>query len=250
MSDDDRLKRAKLAREEARETLSEQAATLSDIDEKAMQIFRANVVLTGIIVSGVSIAVQANEADTTAILNPFTKFGAVLLFTATVLASATYTSTSEEIGVSSDDITENILNRDYKYTLVEEGLAEEYSSWISQNYRSNVQNALLFTLTLLATVMAICYFFLGAIEIYRNSLPWYTNLGVGVVFAVIVKISGLRGQLKRWYRETNPQKRFLGWLGGLCSQFYPNRVREKLSEVSDRCGSKEDGETDDRDSTD
>lgn len=211
MSDEDRVRRAKLAREEARETIKEQAATLSDIDEKAMQIFRANVVLAGILVSGISIAVQSNDASTTAILNPFTKFGAVLLFTATVLSSVTYTSTSEEIGVSSDDITENILNRDYDYHLVEEGLAEEYSAWVAANYRSNVQNALLFTLTLLTTVMAICYFFVGAIEIYRDSLPWYTNIGLTGVFLIVAKMSGLRGQLQRWYRETSPEDRFLNW---------------------------------------
>ena len=241
MSDDDRIKKAKLAREEARETLREQSATLSDIDEKAMQIFRVNVVLSGIIVSGVSITVQANDTATTAILNPFTKFGSVLLFVATVLSSATYTSTSEEIGVSSDDITGNILNEKYEYTLIEESLAEEYSSWISQNYRSNVQNALLFTTTLLATVMAICYFFLGAIEIYRDSLPWYTNVGAVAVFFVISKISGLKGQLERWRRETNPRKRFLGWLRNLYFRLYPDRVIKILNELRSKHENNEEG---------
>lgn len=239
MSDDDRVRRAKLAREEARETITEQAETLSDIDEKAMEIFRANVVLAGILVSGVSIAVQSNGASTTAIFNPFTKFGAVLLFTATVLSSVTYTSTSEEIGVSSSDITESILNQRYDYRLVEESLAEEYSAWIAANYRSNVQNALLFTLTLLATVMSICYFFVGAIEIYRNSLPWYTNLGLVGIFLIVAKVSGLRGQLKRWYRETNPKDRFFDWLGAWISLPWTSRRTFNESGASDQNNAKE-----------
>lgn len=212
MTDDDRIRRAKLARQEARETINEQARTVTDIDEKAIQIFRVNIVLAGILVSGLSIAVQSSNASTTSLLNPFTKFGAVLLFVATVLSSITYTSTNQQIGVSSDDITHRILNMDYDYDLVELGLAEEYSDWIASNYESNVQNALLFTVTLLTTVMAICYFFLGAVEIYRESLPWYTNVGAAVLFVIVAKLGGLLGQLNRWVRATNPRKRVCQWL--------------------------------------
>ncbi|WP_135851686.1 hypothetical protein [Halorussus salinus] len=234
MPDEDRIRRAKLAREEARETIDKQSATLSDIDEKAMQIFRANVVLAGITVSGISIAVQANETPTTAILNPFTKFGVVLLFTGTVLSAVTYTSTSEEIGVNADDVTESILNERYEYHLVEEGLAEEYSRWIAANYRSNVQNALLFTTTLLTTVMAICYFFVGAVEIYRASLPWYTNLGVFGLFLVVARISGLPGQSKRWYCETSPQDRFFGWLRDWTARFGTDSEEPEKNEATNR----------------
>jgi hypothetical protein len=225
MADDDRIRRAELARQEARETISEQAKTVTDIDEKAIQIFRVNIVLAGILVSGISIAVQSSNASTTALLNPFTKFGAVLLFGATVLASITYTSTNQRIGVSSDDITRRILNTDYDYDLIERGLAEEYSNWIATNYKSNIQNALLFTLTLLTTVMSICYFFLGAVEIYRASLPWYTNVGAGVLFLIVAKLSGLWGQLNRWHRITDPHKRFSRWLGA-----WNERLRDNASE--------------------
>lgn len=207
----DRIRRAELARKEARETITEQSKTLTDIDEKAIQIFRANVVLAGIIVSGLSIAVNSESPSTTAFLNPFTKFGAVLLFLATILASVTYTSTNEAIGVNPEDITERILEHRFDYDLVEEALAEEYSRWIAKNYRSNVQNALLFSLTLVTTVMAICYFFIGAVEIYRSSLPWYTNVGSLALFGFVAKLSGLWGQLDRWATETNPRDRFEAW---------------------------------------
>lgn len=230
MEDEERIRRAQLARKEARETIEEQSETLSDIDEKAIQIFRANVVLAGIIVSGISIAVKS-DGPATALLNPFTKFGAVLLFTATILASVTYTSTSEEIGVSADDITKRILNERYDYDLVEEGLAEEYSTWIATNYRANAQNALLFTMTLITTVMAICYFFIGAIEIYRNTLPWYTNSGAMGLFGVVAKFSGLWGQLERWYQITNPQERFHSWVGARKDRLtgWPTALRDRFA---------------------
>lgn len=237
MADDDRIRRAELAREEARETINEQATTLADIDEKAIQIFRVNVVLAGIIVSGISIAVQSNATSTTALLNPFTKFGAVLLFAATILSSITYTSTNQQIGVSPDDITERILNTDYGYELIEEGLAEEYGNWIATNYQSNIQNALRFTLTLLTTVMAICYFFVGAVHFYRESLPWYTNVGALVLFIGIAKLSGLRGQFNRWCRVTKPRKRFYGWLNAWKTQIsYSTPNGEDANERNDEVG--------------
>lgn len=231
MTRKDRIRRAKLARKEARETIDKQSETLSDIDEKAMQIFRVNVVLAGIIVSGISIAVKSNSATTTALLNPFTKFGTGLLFTATVFAAITYTSTTEEIGVSADDITERILDDRFDYDLVEESLAEAYSVWIASNYRANVQNALLFTLTLVTTVMAIYYFFIGAIEVYRHPRPVYANLGAVGLFLAVSKVSELGKQFDRWRRRTTPRRRFWNWVTAQTDRFIPGR--KTISEDSD-----------------
>jgi hypothetical protein len=94
---EDRIRRAQLARHEARATIDEQTSTLADIDEKAIQIFRVNLILAGVLVSGVSIAVQSDSASAATLLNSFTRFGAVLLFVSTVLAAVTYTSSREEI---------------------------------------------------------------------------------------------------------------------------------------------------------
>lgn len=214
MVEEDRIRRAKLVREEARETISEQSATLSDIDEKAIQIFRMNVVLAGVLVSAVSITVQSSNATTAALVNPFTKFGSVLLFTATVLASVTYTSTNEKIGVNAADVRNRILNDEFDYDLVQLGLAEEYGVWIANNYRVNARNALLFTLTLVTTIMAICYLFIGAIEVYTSGLPWYANVGAIALFVVVAKLSRLRIQFKRWWHLTNPEERFRDWFVG------------------------------------
>lgn len=250
MDEDERIRRAKLARKEARETIDKQSATLSDIDEKAIQIFRANVVLAGIIVSGISIAVRT-EGPPADFLNPFTKFGAILLFLATIFASVTYTSTNEEIGVNPDDVTERILNERFDYDLVEEGLAEEYSQWIADNYRANAQNALSFTMALLTTAMAICYFFMGAIEIYRDTLPWYANFASFVLFLGIAKFSGLWGQLKRWYRVTDPKKRFHNWLSGWSNRLSrSDRTTEEENTEPGEGNSGTDGEGDSEDESD
>lgn len=212
MVEEDRIRRAELGREEGRKTLNEQSATLSDIDEKAIQIFRVNVVLTGVLVSGLSITVQSNNATTASLVNSYTEFGGVLLFAATVLATVTYTSTNEEIGVNAADIKNRILNDEFDYDLVQLGLAEEYSAWIANNYQVNARNALLFTLTLLSTIMAICYFFLGAVEIYTDGLPWYSNVGAIALFAIVAKLSRLRVQFEQWWRLANPDEQFYDWL--------------------------------------
>lgn len=208
----DRIRRAQLARAEARETIDEQTAKLSDIDEKAMQVFRVNIVVIGILVSGISISVRLNPATTSALSNPFTEFGVVLLFASTVLASVTYTSTRGEIGVSPDDVTERILQQRFDYDLIEEGLAEAYSAWIRENHRANTGNAFLFTLTLLATIMGIAYLFLGVIDVYSSSLPWYANLWSLALLAIAGRLSGLRGQFRRWRDVTNPRARFRSWV--------------------------------------
>lgn len=209
---DDRIQRAKLAREEARETIDEQTAKLSEINERAIQVFRLNVVLIGVLVSIISISIQSKTATAFALSNSFTGFGVGLLFASIILAAMTYTSTRGEIGVNRDDVTDRILESQFDYDLVEEGLAEAYGTWIWENYRVNTGNALLLTLTLLTTVLGICYLFLGTVEAYSASLPWYTNLWSIALFVIVGKASGLLGQLRRWWSLTDFENKIRSWI--------------------------------------
>ncbi|WP_276300331.1 hypothetical protein [Halorussus lipolyticus] len=211
MSNEDRVRRAQLARTEARETIAEQTAKLSDINEKAVQIFRLNIVVVGILISGISLSIRSEVVTASALSNPFIEFGVGLLFSSIVFASVTYTSTRGEIGVNPDDVTDRILEDRFDYDLVEEGLAEAYATWIQENYRANTKNALLFTLTLLTTVTGICYLLLGAVEVYTAPLPWHTNLWGLTLFVLLGKLSGLPGQLRRWRKMANPENSIRSW---------------------------------------
>lgn len=210
---EERVARARLAREEARQTIDEQTATLSDIDEKAIQIFRINFVIASILVTGLSIAVSSSSSSVDELVTPYTTTGAVLLFGSMILAATTYTSTSERIGIAKEAIEENILNQRYDYDLVEEEIALQYGRMIRYNFERNASNALLFTLTLVVAVGAICYLAIGIVEIYDSKMVQpSTNLFVIVSFILFGRISGLYGTAYRWWNLTNPVARAKKWL--------------------------------------
>jgi hypothetical protein len=208
----ERIRRAQLAREEARNTIDEQSETLSDIDEKAIQIFRINVVVASILASGVSIAVSAEYTTIETLMDTYTKLGCTLLFLSTLCASVTYTSTSERIGINGETIEDEILNRDYDYDLVEEAIALAYRDMIQYNYRKNASNALYFTITLFAAVASIVYLAFGVAEIYNPDFNSLWLDGVVILFFIgFGKASGLYGTLIRWRRLTTPYQRMKQW---------------------------------------
>lgn len=210
---EERVARARLAREEARQTIAEQSATLSDIDEKAIQIFRINLVVASILVTGLSIAVSAERVSSHTLITPYTATGSVLLFASIILSATTYTSTSERIGIAKSAIDGAILDQSYDYDLVEEEIALQYGNMIRYNFKKNASNALLFTLTLLVAVGAICYLTLGIIDIYDPGMVTpSTNLLVFSFFLFFGKVSGLYGTLRRWWGLTGPLERFRGWI--------------------------------------
>ncbi|WP_156184216.1 hypothetical protein [Halostagnicola sp. A56] len=204
---EERVERARLAREEARKTIDEQTKTLSDIDEKAIQIFRINLLISSVMISGLSISVSTDQTSYSDVMTNYTILGSALLLLSILLASITYTSTSERIGISKGSIDDSILNQRYDYDLVEEQVAVAYGNMIRYNYKKNAANALLFTLTLLAAITSISYLTLGIVDVY-NSVPLYANIAVIVFLGVFIKFSGLVGTTKRWYQLTSPVKRF------------------------------------------
>lgn len=210
---EERVARARLAREEARQTIEEQSATLSDIDEKAIQIFRINLVVASILVTGLSIAVSAENVPAHTLITSYTATGSILLFSSIILSATTYTSTSEKIGIAKSAIDESILNQRYDYDLIEEEIALKYGQMIRYNFRKNASNALLFTLTLMVAVGAICYLTIGIVDIYRPRLiDPSTNLLIIGFFLLFGKTSGLYGTLHRWWELTDPFDRFRKWV--------------------------------------
>lgn len=210
---EERVARARLAREEARQTIEEQTAKLSDIDEKAIQIFRINLVIASILVTGLSIAVSSDSVSSHTLITPYTMTGSVLLFASIILSATTYTSTAEKIGIAKEAIDESILNQRYDYDLVEEEIALKYGHMIRYNFKKNASNALLFTLTLMVAVGAICYLTLGIVDIYGSKIiKPSTNLFVLSFFILFGKISGLYGTMHRWWELTDPLKRTKAWL--------------------------------------
>ncbi|TKX87629.1 hypothetical protein EXE43_02200 [Halorubrum sp. SS5] len=210
---EERVERSRLAREEGRQTLSEQTETLSDIDEKAIQIFRIDLLAASVLVTGFSIAVGNSQGGGyEQYLTLYTGTGALLLLASMIFASITYTSTANQIGISRNAINDSILNQDFDYDLVQEQIAKKYGDMIYENFKKNATNVLFFTLTLMSTVAALCYISIGLLEIYsENLIHPVVNILVLIFFGVFGKLSGLYGTIERWNRLTSPRKRFTNW---------------------------------------
>jgi len=214
---EERIRRAQLARSEARETISEQTDTLSDIDDKAIQVFRLNLLLAGVIATGFSVASTNNDASIGLLVNQYTAIGYIFLLISIVFASLTYTTTATRIGLQRQTLEEEILDLDYDYDIVEEEIAIKYAEMVERNFEKNVSNVLLFTLTLIATVAAVVYFATGLLNIrVEESLPLFTHLVIFLFLLIFGKLSGVYGTIYRWWTVTDPHKRLWEWVTGIC----------------------------------
>ncbi|GAA0505982.1 hypothetical protein SAMN04488066_101106 [Halorubrum aquaticum] len=166
---------AAAAREELRTTFTYQVERLREIDTKAIEILKANLVLIGIVVTGGSIVVQT-EFDLGGFLNPFTLAGGVLLLVSTGLAAVTYTASDLRGGLSIADV-DAVIVAEHERTRVEgaagdattestspgfdERLLRSYAEWIDYNARVTAVNDLLATVTVLLVFLAFVYVVAG-----------------------------------------------------------------------------------------
>ncbi|SMO79245.1 hypothetical protein [Halorubrum cibi] len=168
---------AATAREELRTTFTYQVERLREIDTKAIEILKANLVLIGIVVTGGSIVVQT-EVDLGGFLNPFTLAGGLLLLVSTGLAAVTYTASDLRGGLSIADVDAMIAAERERGSPVDvedrdaddagsttpgfdERLLRSYAEWIDYNARVTAVNDLLATVTVLLVFLAFVYVVAG-----------------------------------------------------------------------------------------
>jgi hypothetical protein len=191
-----------VALEEGRRTIDKQNEILNNIDDKAARILRINLVIVGLILTGLSIATGAGRQtepvqqlllDT---INIYTQLGLLALLLSTGVAALTYSASALRIGVSGESLRRIVFEGDIPDRKRLRGLTRSYSNWIEQNYRTNAYNAPLATLTLSCLVYAVVLFTLGGIETIRGVL-WYEN-AVALIFIVIFTfLTGIVGQVRR-----------------------------------------------------
>lgn len=160
---------AATAREELRTTFAYQVERLREIDTKAIEILKANLVLIGIVVTGGSIVVQT-EFDLGGFLNPFTLASGFLLLVSTGLAAVTYTASDLRGGLSIGDIdtvvaaeraTADGSAAETETPGFDERLLRSYAEWIDYNARVIAVNDLLATVTVLLVFLAFVYVVAG-----------------------------------------------------------------------------------------
>ena len=149
-----------LTHEEVRTTFEFQVQRLQEIDGKAIEILKANLLLIGIVVTGGSILIQT-DLELGQFLNPFTVTGGILLLASTGLAAVTYTASNLRGGVESEAIEAAIRSEDT--AAFENQLLRSYGRWIEYNTRVTAVNDLLATVTVLLVFVAFVYVVCGVV---------------------------------------------------------------------------------------
>jgi hypothetical protein len=153
-----------LAREELRATFDYQVERVQEIDEKAIEILKANLLLIGLVVTGGSIVVQT-EVDVLPFINLFTATSALLLLVSTGLAGVTYTASNLRGGIDGDAV--DVALATARADPAAEGdrfevrLLRSYGQWIEYNARVTAVNDMFATVTVLMVIAAFVYVVAG-----------------------------------------------------------------------------------------
>jgi hypothetical protein len=153
-----------LAREELRTTFDYQVERIREIDEKAIEILKANLLLIGLVVTGGSIVVQT-AIDVAPFVNAFTIASALLLLVSTGLAGVTYTASNLRGGVDGDAVEVALATARADPAAdadrFEVRLLRSYGRWIEYNARVTAVNDMFATITVLMVIAAFGYVVAG-----------------------------------------------------------------------------------------
>lgn len=185
MSDPD-LKTLQMACEEGQRTFEYQVERLQEIDSKAIEILKANLLIIGVLVTALSIAIQAG-VDVSGVVNLFTLTGAALLLASTGLAGVTYNASNIRGGVGKSAI-EQTLSEGYTEQEFYEVLARSYGEWIAYNSEVTAANDILVTITVIFVIDAFILLTAG-IGVAFVGPPF--AVAIGVYLGVIVVLGAL-----------------------------------------------------------
>lgn len=167
-----------IARAEAHRTFEYQVQRLREIDGKAIELLKANLLLVGLVVTAGSILVQT-DVDLSPFVNALTVTGGALLFLSTALAGVTYTSSNLRGGMDAEAVEAAVAADepdDY-----ERRLLRSYGRWIEYNARVTAVNDVLATVTVLLILVSFVYVIAGvAVGALRPGLLARAALFVGL----------------------------------------------------------------------
>lgn len=148
--------------DESKRTLDHQLNWIQQIDNKAVRILRANILLLGLILTALSLSTRTEILNISQFINLFSIFGLLSLVASSMGAGITYISSSFEAGIGSNDIGD-IIDSNYKKSEFERKLARSYSNWIEYNQYVLGFNAVLITVTIIGVIDSITYLVGGVI---------------------------------------------------------------------------------------
>lgn len=197
---------------EANLTVERQLATLTDIDDKASRMLRLNVLLVGVVASGLSIASQLADDSGASVpivdqfRNAYVELGVASLVVSTALAAITYSATEYDVGISADNAMK-LLIADLPDTEVEAMLVKNYVARVNFNRSTNVRNLPLITATIVFAVGGVVLLSLGTYQTTVRPVPWWLSLGGILVVGTVVLASGLVTQANRAIQDLGAWRR-------------------------------------------
>jgi hypothetical protein len=176
---------------EARYTIDQQIEKIHQEDRKAVGIFRVNLLVLGVLTSGVSFSLRSDDLIATQFLNAHTVIGAGALIFSSVIAAMAYTSSKFKLGVNAepveDAVNDSLTHRDFL-----EKLSEEYSGWLQYNQRVHDFNANAITWAMIFAVSGLVLF-LGGIAVgigqVRGDPISYGLLAADILASIIIGIA-------------------------------------------------------------
>lgn len=176
-------------REEVQKTVEGQVTWLREIDDKAMRTLRFNAILLGLVVPVFSFAIEFElVTEIQAFYTSHTVLGITALIASTALAGLTYTSSSLEAGVSSDNVSV-AKRRGFTDEEVHDALLSSYAKWIRSNRKTIYWNSILVTFTIFLTIAAVVFLTLSFVSAILIGVPKVIEFSAYIGLFVIATVA-------------------------------------------------------------
>lgn len=182
---------------EARETVEQQILALTDIDTKAIKILRVNVMVLGVLLSGLTFGAGSNSVVVSDFWNAYFGVGFVSLLVSSTTAALTYRATDFRVGLDSKNV-QRVLEDDLRDEELLRALTRSYARWIDYNVGANVRNAPWITSTVLALVVALVYFSLAVYQTVVANVSPVLLVTTNFVLIGVVYLSGFPTLVKQY----------------------------------------------------
>jgi len=172
---------------QARLTLDQQVLRIENYDTKAVGIFRANILLTGVLLSGLAIIVRTDGIDPSEFFNLWSAFGALSLLCSTILSAMAYTSSSYDLGIGPKVISDAERGIYDSKASFQDDLRDLYKEWLRHNANVGQFNSYLITGSIILLMDAII-FFAGTVGVgvYDLSTPIYIGTFVAALAIIVI----------------------------------------------------------------
>lgn len=167
----------RVTREEAREALDHQIDALNDIDDKAVQTLRLNVLLLGVVLTLASVLASSTVTPVIRrMANSLLVAGVVSSAASMVTAIWVHTSTPYRVGAGPADLHASLSEKPPEDELLA-ALLYNYATWMEQNARLNRRDGIALFASHVCLFLAMGYYASGVVfGVYVSHVEWWYSL--------------------------------------------------------------------------